>query len=210
MSKTIPRIAAFLPALLLATTAAALVTSATNDIDSEIVVVANSTDMQDVRKIDIYGGPNTAYNPSNYDVYYFDELQCIDPNSLAVGTTMPFDNGDWTPNRPFSCHLVFHPVYHDPLPNSLTISFDDDIIGYVSSSSGLDTSDEICSTGALTYPLDNAEPDRGLESPDLVLQPGPRTAEIFTDGGSQSLPLSNDAVRIITRCGSGSSGGAGW
>lgn len=197
MSRTIARLGFLLPIALVATSAAALITS--ESITANADVLRNSS-MTDVRDTETESNQQITIG-SNPTIYVYDEKQCIEPQSV-VGT-VPLDTGDWQPNKRFSCHIVFHPVYHDPLPNELSITLSDRIIGFVSDSDSLDDTDGLCDTGSLMYPGDGDEPGRGLNTSAWITMPNPFGANIYTD------PLvDSESVRIITEC-SGFGGGGG-
>lgn len=133
---------------------------------------------------------------SDTDIIAFDERQCFSLVDDLVTDTNVIPAEPW---NVVSSHLLLL----DPETGGFVLdgkaSFDGQIIGVISSSSGLDDSDAECGLSTVTYPAPGTEANRGLEG----FQANDRYRIIQGGRGIQvqmDVPSFSDQIRVITCC----------
>lgn len=131
---------------------------------------------------------------SNVNLFAFNERQCF-----RLNFNLPTDQGF----IPAFTKMSSHYLTGDPVSTLLLdgrVRFDNQIIGVISTTAGLDGSDAACGAPGTVYPT-GAEPNRGLEPP-----PQADAYQILGGGfviqARMDIPLFSfsDQIRVLTRC----------
>ena len=146
-------------------------------------------------------------NGNRYGISTVEEASCV-----RVEESISLDGNRMliaTPSEPayISCHLVHYAASpHDSDPPRVQITFDEDIVGTVSSTSGLEDTDGHCQRSGYKYPS-SSHSDRGLEGDDEITVDWAdgRSLEVEFDGEDPGVADTAtlhefDQFRVITCC----------